>query len=120
MSTAVQSNQEEAQASSRAREDERELNIALSYRLIDEGFNKGNLAVVDEIVAPDAKEHQFFGPNHPDGPEGTKLVITDLRRLFPDFTLTINDMVAEGDKVWTRGNRKRHSRGRVLGATSYR
>jgi predicted ester cyclase len=102
MSAAVQPNQIVTGAGSGPRETERDLNKALVRRLIDEGFSKGNLAVVDEIVAPGAKEHQYFGPNHPDGPQGTKDVINDLRRLFPDFVLTINDIVAEGDKVWVR------------------
>ena len=39
-------------------------------RLFDDGFSKGDLSVADEMVAPDCKEHQYFGPNHPDGPEG--------------------------------------------------
>ena len=34
---------------------------AIYRRLIDEGFNEGNLAVVDELFAPDAREHQRGG-----------------------------------------------------------
>jgi predicted ester cyclase len=71
--------------------------------LIEEGFSKGNLDIVDEIVSSGSKEHQYISPNHPDGPEGVKMVINFCRNLFPDFTLTINDMVAVEDKVWMRG-----------------
>jgi len=115
MSTAVQPNKVETEVGKGAHGAEIELNIALLRRLIDEGFSKGNLAVVDEIVPPGSKEHQFFGPNHPDGPEGVKNVINDLRRLFPDFTLTIEDVVAEGDKVWARMTGRGTHGGEFLG-----
>jgi hypothetical protein len=35
-----------------------ETNKSLFLRLIDEGFNKGNLTIVDELVSQDSKEHQ--------------------------------------------------------------
>ncbi len=98
-----------------ANEAESERNKALMLRLIDEGFNKANLSVVEEIVAPGQQEHQYFGPNQPGGPEGTKIIIQNLHRLFPDFTLTIEDMVAEGDKVWVRATGRGTHRGEFLG-----
>ena len=78
---------------------EEERNKALLLRLIEEGFNKGNLSVVDEIVAKDAKEHQR---GNPDGAQGTKEVIETLRSWFPDFQMHAEDIVAQGDKVWVR------------------
>jgi predicted ester cyclase len=71
-------------------------------RLIDEGFNKGTLAVADELAADDLVEHQDFGPAHPPGAEGVKTVIRSLRAGFSDFTLTIEDLVVSGDTVWIR------------------
>jgi len=97
--------QSQAQVGSRPTEinvAEGELNKQQFRRLIEEGFNKGNLAVVDEIVAPALKEYQFVGSGQPDGPEVVKKVIGDCRHLFPDFTITIQEMVAVGDKVWAR------------------
>jgi predicted ester cyclase len=76
-----------------------ERNRALLLRLIEEGFNKGKLSVVDEVVSPDSKEYQR-GNN--DGPEGTKEVINTLRGWFPDFSMRAEDVVASGDKVWAR------------------
>jgi len=72
----------------------------LYRRAIDEVFNRGHLEVADELVAPGAVEHQKSGMG--DGPEGLKRVATTLRRAFPDFTLTIEDLVVDGDKVWAR------------------
>src|SRR5215475_9447303 len=71
-------------------------------RLIDEGFTRGRLEIADELVADHVIEHQDFGPAHADGPEGVKAVISSLRRAFPDFELTIEDLVVDGDAVWIR------------------
>jgi predicted ester cyclase len=71
-------------------------------RLIEEGFNAGNLAVADELIAPDLVEHQNFGPDHAPGAEGVKAVIASLRRAFPDFHLAIDDLATAGDTVWLR------------------
>jgi predicted ester cyclase len=72
---------------------------AIYRRLIEEGFNQGNLAVVDELVAPGAREHQRGSK---DGVEGTKATINYLRSVFPDFKITIDEVVVSGDKVWAR------------------
>jgi len=68
-------------------------------KLIEEGFNKGNLSAVDETVAEGSREHQR---GNSDGPEGTKEVIETLRGWFPDFEMTAEDVVAADDKVWAR------------------
>src|SRR5689334_20388263 len=85
-----------------AEQSEGERNIQLFRRLVEEGFNQGNLAVVDEVVALDHKEHQFNGPNARDGIEGVKDTIRFCRHLFPDFTLVIDEIIADGDKIWAR------------------
>jgi predicted ester cyclase len=74
----------------------------VARRLIEQGFNEGNLDVCDELAAEDLVEHQSFGPDHPPGPEGVKAVIRSLRRGFSDFHLEIEDLAVEGDKVWLR------------------
>jgi len=74
-------------------------NKALFLRLIEEGFNKGRLSVVDEVVAFEVKEHQR---GNRDGSVGTKEVISTLRSWFPDLLMQAEDIVASGDKVWAR------------------
>ena len=80
-----------------------EANKAISRRFIEEAFTKGNLAVLDEIVAPG---HTNSGPGSipglPPGPEGSKQIVSVYRNAFPDLKLTVNDVIAEGDKVVTR------------------
>ena len=70
--------------------------------LIEEGFNRGNLDLVDEIVSPELVEHQNFGPNHAAGADGVKAVIASLHRAFSDFHLQIDDLAVQGDTVWLR------------------
>ena len=74
-------------------------NESIYRRLIEEGFNQGNLPVVDELVAPNSREHQRGSE---DGPEGAKKTIAYLRSAFPDFKITIDEVVVVGDKVWAR------------------
>jgi predicted ester cyclase len=71
-------------------------------RLIEEGFNGGDLRVADELTSPGIAEHQDFGPDHAPGAEGVRAVITSLRRAFPDFHLQIEDLVVSGDTAWAR------------------
>jgi predicted ester cyclase len=76
-----------------------EQNKELFRRVIEEGFNRGNLAALDDLYTPTFTEHQFDMANTVDGLKGS---ITYLRETFAPFTLTIEDIVAEGDKVWAR------------------
>ena len=71
-------------------------------RLIEEGFNGGDLSVADAVTSPDLAEHQDFGPNHAPGAEGVRAVISSLRRAFSDFHLQIEDAAVSGDTVWAR------------------
>ena len=74
----------------------------LFRRLIEEGFNRGDMSVADAVTSPDFAEHQDFGPNHAPGAEGVRAVIGSLRRAFPDFHLQIEDLAVSGDAVWAR------------------
>jgi predicted ester cyclase len=68
-------------------------------QVIEEAFNQGNYTVLAELFNPDFVEHQFG--LHPTI-EGLQGDIQFLRTAFPDFKLTIEDMLAQGDKVWVR------------------
>lgn len=74
-------------------------NLATFRRALDEGWNRGNLAAIDELFAPDFVEHQAgIGP----GRDGVKGSIQTLRTAFPDLHLTLENVVADGDIVWAR------------------
>jgi predicted ester cyclase len=76
-----------------------EQNQASFRQIINEAFNKGNYSVLHDHVRPDFIEHQFG--LHPTI-EGMQGDIQFLRTTFPDFNLTIEDMVADEDKLWVR------------------
>jgi steroid delta-isomerase-like uncharacterized protein len=79
-----------------------EENKALSRRVIEEMFNKGNLDVADEILAPDYVDHDPASPEEIRGPEGLKAFVATVRSTFPDMHIRIEDQVAEGDLVAMR------------------
>lgn len=78
-----------------------ETNRTIVRRFIEEVINKGNLALVDEIVAPDYIGHYSNAPEVR-GAEVVKQRLAAARMAFPDWHSTIEDMIAEGDKVVTR------------------
>lgn len=75
-------------------------NEKLYRRLIEEVFNQGHMEAADELVAPNSVERQRGGAGN--GPEGVRRTAGILRSAFSDFSLTIQDLVVDGDKVWAR------------------
>jgi predicted ester cyclase len=68
-------------------------------RIPEEIFNQGNLAMADELFAADFIEHAPLPPGWPTGLAGVKQFVTMVRTAFPDFHYTVEEMIAEGDKV---------------------
>ena len=92
-----------------------EQNKALIVRFVEELFNRGNMGVVDEIFAPDFIENEQLPPGIPEGREGVKMLPTILRSAFPDFKATIDDILAEGDKVVIRMTWSGTQKGEFMG-----
>jgi predicted ester cyclase len=70
-----------------------EENKALVQRYVEEPWNKGNVDVLDEMCAPNF---------HLEGLGGVaefKAAITAFRKSFPDLHFTVEEIIAEGDKV---------------------
>jgi predicted ester cyclase len=78
-----------------------EENKAIDRRIVEEVWNKKNLALVDELVDAKLVLHAVGGPDLK-GPEGFKQFVNMQATAFPDFHITIEDMIAEGDKVVSR------------------
>jgi steroid delta-isomerase-like uncharacterized protein len=79
-----------------------ETNKAISRRIVEEIFNEGRLDAADEIVTSDFIGHDPASPEPIVGPEGLKRNADGYRTAFPDVRLTIDDQIAEGDRVVTR------------------
>lgn len=78
-----------------------EQNKATFRRYVEEAGNKGNLELADEIFDR-YLAHQSDGSVLERGPEDVKRFMGEFREAFPDFHSTIEDQIAEGDKVVTR------------------
>ena len=75
-------------------------NESIVRRLIEDGWNRGDLAVVDDCLAPSYTQE---GPLETiRGPEGEKAAITKYRKAFPDCNLQIDEMFSAGDRVVVR------------------
>ena len=93
-----------------------ETNKTIARRLLEEVWNKGNLAVLSDIIA---KDHVSSGPGTlpglPTGPDGTKQLVTVYRNAFPDVQFTVDEQIAEGDKVFTRWTAHGTHQGELVG-----
>jgi predicted ester cyclase len=76
---------------------------ALVRRHFEEFVNQQDLAAADRNFAPDYQEHGTDAPpNQAMGPEGPKRYLAAAFQRFPDIHVTIEDIVAEGDRVVVR------------------
>jgi predicted SnoaL-like aldol condensation-catalyzing enzyme len=67
-------------------------------RKANEALNRRDLTVLDEFMAPDYFDHT----NKLQGREEVKQLYAGIFRDVPDFHRSIEDIIAEGDKVWIR------------------
>jgi predicted ester cyclase len=75
---------------------------AIVRRLYREVFDQGHLAVIDELYAPDVELHLPGLPEDPYGPAPVHQMVAMIRTTFPGVRISIEDIVAEGDKVVAR------------------
>ncbi len=73
-----------------------EENKAIIRRFI-ESYNNRKMDLLDDFLAPD-----YFDHTNKVGPEGVKQLFNMGYKGFPDWHETIEDIIAEGDKVWIR------------------
>ncbi len=92
-----------------------EENKALVRRLTEEVFNAHNLAPIDGYFLPDYVDHVPLPPGMPAGLAGLKAFWGALFEAFPDFRYTVDDMVAEGDRVVARLTARGTHRGTFMG-----
>jgi predicted ester cyclase len=78
-----------------------EANKTSARRFYDEVFNKKNRAAIDEFIDPNQVDHAA-PPGTPGGLAGAKQTIGMYLTAFPDLHFTVEDMIAEGDKLVAR------------------
>ena len=92
-----------------------EENKALARREVEEIFTQGKLDVAEEIYASDFVDHDLVLPQEMHGPEEMKEYVGMYRSAFPDLKVTLEDQVAEGDKVVNRWTAQGTHRGEYMG-----
>lgn len=99
-----------------------EANKSIARRLVEEVWNKGNLKIADELLAADLRDWDAarlsYDPSDPEagqGLEGFKELVKMFRNAFPDVYLTIDDMIAERDRVVVRWTARGTHRGDLKG-----
>ena len=90
-------------------------NKILVHRSVEKIWNRGHFAIVDEFVASDIIIHSPTPGSEIHGPARVKQFYATLRAAFPDIHFTIEDQVAEGDRVVTRWSARTTHRGEFQG-----
>jgi len=91
-----------------------EQNKAAIRRVYEEAMNKGNVAVLNELMAPD---YVYHGPGGTElkGPEAFGQYVAMMRRALPDLQITLKVMFAEGDYVAHRATLTGTHKGDLMG-----
>ncbi len=76
--------------------------LTIILRGYDEGWNRGNMSVLDEILAPDFRAHDPSAGTGTTGRAEVAALLTQIRSAFPDVRREALDHVASGDKIAVR------------------
>ena len=77
-------------------------------------FTKGNVEALDNFVSDQMVDHNP-SPGQAPGVQGMKDLVTMFRAAFPDLQVTVEDLIAEGDKVVGRITAKGTHKGEFMG-----
>ena len=94
---------------------DRERDQGVHDRAVEDVWNGGDFATVDALVTRDVLIHASLPGNDIYGPEGIRQFYGALREAFPDIHFTIEDQVAEGDRVVTRWTARATHKGAFQG-----
>lgn len=78
-----------------------EQNKAIVQRVFDDIYNRGQLDAVEQVFAANYVDHSA-PPGFPSGLDAFKQAFVMFRAPFPDLYITVEDLIAEGDKVAAR------------------
>jgi len=89
-------------------------NKAVVRRFYEEVLNQKKRAVLDEVFDPNVVDH-FAPPGTPGGLEGARQTLGMFLSAFPDLHFTVEDMIAEGDRVVARATMSGTQQGPFMG-----
>ena len=91
-----------------------DVNKQLVRRLIEEAQQGGDLAVIEDLLAEDFVDHTPL-PGLPPTRDGVSMLFAGMRQAFPDLRVTIEEQIADDEKVATRKTFTGTHRGPFLG-----
>jgi steroid delta-isomerase-like uncharacterized protein len=91
-----------------------ETNRVVARRFGEEVWGRGDVQAAEEVLAEDFIEHNPVAGQGP-GREGHKQVLKEWRSAFPDLTITVDDLLADGDLVGLRWTADATHRGELMG-----
>jgi predicted ester cyclase len=89
-------------------------NKEIVRRLMDEVLSLGRMEILPELVAAEYVGHFAIGDHY--GPAGVRIEVVAYRTALPDLVVTLEDLLADGDKVIRRFTLRGTHRGRFIGA----
>lgn len=90
-------------------------NKELVRRVVEEVFNGGEVDRIDEYVSSDYIGHSSAVPEDIHGREGYKDFVRMVRSASSDFEVTIDELLADGNKVIQRSHQAGTHDGQFLG-----
>lgn len=91
-----------------------EENRKLAERFYTEVVNQRNFDLIDQLIADDFVEHEVF-PGMPTGKEAPRAAMKMFTAAFPDFEMSADETIAEGDVVAVRGTVRGTHTGEFMG-----
>jgi steroid delta-isomerase-like uncharacterized protein len=91
-----------------------EANKALLRRMFEEVIPAGDPSAMRDMVAADFLDHDPM-PGQPAGVEGAEYVVSTMTAAYPDLRFTVDDLLAEGDRVAMRWTLHGTHKGSFLG-----
>lgn len=90
---------------------------AQTVRRFYEALSTGDTSIADEVLTADWEDIPLPPGSQP-GAEGFKQTVAYLRSVFPDLSVTIEDMVVSGDRVAVRSTVRGTHQGEFLGVAA--
>ena len=78
-----------------------EINIELARKYLEDVWNAKKREQIDVLLADEFVDHHY-PPEYPRGPEGAKMWFDYVTTALPDINCSIEDIIADGDKVVVR------------------
>ena len=92
-------------------------NKATAERWVEKIWNRGDMSALDAIVSPDLVLHRRVNTDV-QGHAGLKQAVSDFRSGLPDGHFTVDEMIAEGDKLVVRWTLTGTHRGAFAGVAA--